>query len=161
MLVDMLVGGEDPLSMARYCLSQFAASLVEAWTPEEERAVVGQAARQNMTMVDHAIIGDYDLVLWKAPPGAVVGYLVSINNSGHNPLNKAEQISKFKGKAVPLTKLKAQINTWLEAYDTLVIGSYVSKRNILYMKLFKRLFPDRNIKSFYTGDYQYGFSISK
>ena len=99
MLVDQLVGNEDPFGLARYCLSQFAASLVEAWTPEEERKAVGDAAKHGMTMVDHAVIGNYDLVLWKSPPGVMVGYAVSINNSGHSPadsVSRAQLVQKIE-----------------------------------------------------------------
>lgn len=163
MLVDMLIGGDDPLCMARYLLSQHAAAIIEAWSPEEKRVIVGQAARSGMRIIDHAIIGDYDLVLWLSPElaGCPHDYLVSINNAGNNPLDAATQQTKFKGKHTPLAELKNQIDIWLDLYGSLVIGSYVPKRNILYLKLFKRLFPGRVVSSYYTGDYKYGFRISK
>ena len=112
-------------------------------------------------MIDHAIIGDYDLVLWKAPEAAGSGCLVSINNSGHSPVDKDTQLKKFKGQQAPLVELKAKLNQWIDTHDSLIIGSYIEKRNILYLKLFKRLFPERKIESYYTGDFKYGFSISK
>ena len=161
MLVDQLVGNEDPFGLARYCLSQFAASLVEAWTPEEERKAVGDAAKHGMTMVDHAVIGNYDLVLWKSPPGVMVGYAVSINNSGHSPADKDTQLSKFHGEVAPLTQLRAKINEWIDLHGTLVVGSYVPKRNALYLKLIRRMFPERKIASYYSDDFSHGFSISK
>ena len=166
MLIDMLIGedrGEDPLRMARWTLSEFVITLLEAWTPEDKKRVVIQGAGRGMTLVDHAVIGDYDLALWHADREGDIykPYMVSINNSGHSPLDPDAQLKKFKGKQAPLVELKAKINQWIDAYDSLIIGSIVPKRNVLYLKLFKHMFPERKINSYYTGDYTYGFRISK
>ena len=165
-LVDMLIGedeGKDPLCMARWVLSDFASSLVEAWTPEDKKRVTGQGAEMGMTLVDHAVIGDYDLVLWHAERIGDVyqPYTVSINNSRHSPLSKDDQTAKFKGGVAPITELRAKLNEWLDKYHSLLIGSYVAKKSLVYFKLFKRLFPECTLEPFHKGDLKYGFRITK
>lgn len=163
-LVEMLIYDVDPLGGSRYALSQFAARIFEAWAPEKKREIVRDAADQGNELVDHLVVGDYDLCLWKSP---VVGdekqaYLVSINNAQHDPLSPEAQQGSYKtGSTFPMMMIKEIVTRWARRYGALIIGSYIEERNSLYLKMFKRVFPTWTIKPYYGGDLRYGFKISR
>ena len=164
-VIERLTGGNDPFNLERLTARNIAASiLMEAWTPERRASIEAEALKNSTDMVDHLVIGDYDLTLWYTSKieGEPPCYLVSINNADHSPLDVAAQTTKQTGSAgqLPVAAIRAKLAEWADKYGTLVIGSAVPERNKMYLKLVKRLMPGYHFCPFFNS-YRYGFKLSK
>ena len=159
-----MVTKQDPFGMHSAALHQIPRALIEAWSPDKKREVVQQAARNSTDLVDHLVVGDYDLTLWhtRKMQGYDHAYLVSINNAQHNPLTAADQLGDFRATAsrLPLRAIKDKLVDWVDSYGPVFIGSYIPSRNALYKKLVKKLLPSYTISQIHPGDnYEHGFRL--
>jgi len=160
-LVETMLSGDDPFNLS---LAQAAwipvAIVIEAWTPERKREILRQANQLGYTSKEHEVIADYDLSLWHTDKLGFPAYVVGINTGQHNPLEFGVQVVKqLAGRALPLHAIKKILERWIHDYGSLVVGSVVSERNELYLRLVRHLFPDMSIEPYYGNDFRYGFKI--
>lgn len=156
-LMEMMVYDLDAICQARWSLSSFVEKLAEAWSSDKKDEVINQGKKRNLRLVDHAIIGDYDLCLWQEKDA---DHYVSINNAQHSPLSPEAQQGKFASRYLtfPTNMIKEILSKWTRTYGVLIIGSCIESRNRSYYKMAKRMFPDRKIEP-YNDDFKYGFKL--
>ena len=164
-VIERLIRGDDPFNLERLAARNFAASIImEAWTPERRASIEAEALKNSMAMVDHLVIGDYDLALWYTSKieGEPPCYLVSINNADHSPLDVVAQTTKQTGSAgqLPVAAIRTKLTEWVAKYGTVVVGSTVPERNPMYAKMVRRLMPGYRMGAF-VGSYVYGFKLSE
>lgn len=138
--------------------------LAEAWTPERKKQIEVIAATRGSKLVDHFVVGDYDLALWhveETDEGPV--YVVSINNAQFNPVDPNEQQQKHPESAgtPPLRKIAEKLKAWVQKYGSVIVGSVVPERNDQYRRILQKLMPEFTISPYHQDDFRYGFRLSK
>jgi len=134
--------------------------LYEAWSPERKEEIIKHGRELGYGLVEHAVIGEYDLTLWHSdktePP-----YLVALNSAYHDPLNHDTQEQKqVAGRGMAIKTMKRVLFGWVQEYGPLVIGSVMTEQTARYLRLVRKMFPTANIKSWYSKDFQHGFTLS-
>ena len=132
-------------------------TLVEAWDSGGEAAALKSAEEQGYEKVERKTFGDYDVVLWFYPPKKL--YFVSINSGNLNPFSIDAQQSKPTPGAFPFKAVGDQADTWIDQFESLVIGSAVPERNKQYMRFIKR--KKYHFVPFYGNDCSYGAIVSR
>ncbi len=165
-IIELVVTDQDPFNVMKMLAADMPVCiLAEAWSPEARNKVIAQADGMGYTLQDHLIIGDYDLALWYTNriPGNPDAYVVSINNAEHNPLSKEAQQTDYVNTArqPPLVAIKRKVSSWIEQHGGVIIGSVMTDRNQLYLKMFRRLFPGYRFAPFHGESFKYGFRLSK
>jgi len=125
-------------------LSELAEAILgEAWTEQRKAEMVAKFTERGFTSVDHRVIGDYDLILWKCTKaGASLGtYSVSINSGQHDPGDFRTQSTKQAGKTT--AALSGVINAlieWVELYGKILIASVDYRKLKHYRSILSRYF---------------------
>ena len=160
-LVERMLTGEDPFNVVFWAAGAIPVFIVtEAWTQERKAEIRQYGQQMGYMLVEHAVIGDYDLTLWHTEKIEYPGYVVGINSGQHNPLEREAQVTKqTAGGHISLRMVQRTVAGWLHDYGPLVIGSVVPERNESYLLMLKKLFPEAKFEPFYAGDFRDGFRI--
>lgn len=165
-IVEEAISGPDPFNISKAAAAEFPVIiLAESWSPDKRKEIISRAQESGYGMVDHLIVGDYDLVLWHTDkiqnnPNA---YVVSINNAEHDPLSAEAQKTKQVDttQSLPRDTIKEKVAAWVDKYGSVIIGSVMTERNFRYLKMFKRMFPGYTFLPYYKNDLKFGFRLSK
>ena len=161
-LVEKMLTHEDPFNVAFWGAGSIPVFIVtETWTRERKEEIRQHGQQMGYTLIEHAVIADYDLTLWHTDKVMYPGYVVGINNGQHNPLERSAQVTKqTAGSHIPLRTIQRMVAGWLHDYGPLVVGSVVPERNDAYLRMFKQMFPAAKLEPFFGDDFRYGFRVS-
>ena len=101
--------------------------ILEAWSPESKDRIVQDNARKGVRLIDHVVLDDYDLTLWKVPvnPAKVLSapsgvlWSVAVNSEQHDPTQLATQHAKFPGSSLrhtPASSFVQVLRDWIADY---------------------------------------------
>jgi hypothetical protein len=164
-VVKQTVGNHDGLGRYRVASAMIPARIIaEAWSPERKAAITDTQRLLGNHLVDHLVVGDYDLCLWhtKEIEEHPHLYTVSINNAEHDPNDPTTQTQRVNvrgGYRSPRREIVNKLMTWVGDYGTLVVGSVLPERNATYLKILQRWLPGYRFSPWYHGDPRYGFKI--
>lgn len=139
--------------------------LLEAWTPERKSEIVAAnaAKKDRIILIDHAVLDNYDLTLWKIEsdkePFAPFFYAVSLNSEQHDPTDAATQVVKIPGSSLrhlPVSSIADVLRRWVGDYGEVVVGSVNPRKMRAYRRLLKDTFTIRDL----PGGSDQGFYIS-
>ncbi len=160
-LVETLLSARDPFNLALWQAGWIPLFIVmEAWTPERKREVISQAANLGCRYVEHIQSGDYDISLWWSTDLSC--HVVGINNGQHSPFEAEAQTTRQLDTVshLPLGAIRRTLQSWLDEYGPLIVGSVVPERNEFYLRLVKRLLPGALYEPYHQNDFRYGFRLS-
>jgi hypothetical protein len=163
-LIEAAVSGRDGFGIHRLSAAAIPKWIIsEAWSPERKKQIRDQATTEGFHLVDHLVIGDYDLALWHTTKldGYQHAYMVSINNAEHDPNDEETQKTPFKTSTrLPMRAIKSKLVEWVRDYGTLIVGSVLAERNQLYLAMVRKMLPGYKIEPYYGGNFAYGFKIT-
>ncbi len=127
-------------------LSLYAVSIgkvLEAWSQERKSEIIRKNAARGLVLLDHAVLDDYDLALWRVPVDldfAPTGILhaVSINSEEHDPTERDVQMVKFPGSSLrhlPVASISDILRGWIRDYGKLAIGTAELRKLNIYRRL--------------------------
>ena len=128
----------------------------EAWLKSTKEEIVRDAAVKGYELTAHVQIGDYDVALWRYKEDF---YAVSINSGQLNPLNPDDQLSKPAPGPFPFKAVAEQLDTWINKYDEVVVGSFDVEKTKKYLGVLNRM--GYRFAPFYGNDYRYGAIVSR
>ena len=137
--------------------------LLEAWTQQSKQQIVSKNADKGITLIDHVVLDDYDLSLWRVPvvtdfkPSGVL-YAVAINSEQHGPTEEAPQRIHFPGSSLrhlPVTSVAKVLRNWIETHGKLAIGTVERSK----LNAYRRILRDFKITDMSSEDPNYGFFI--
>ena len=164
-LLEDLVLRDDGFGIARLNATLIPESIVtEAWSPEKKEQMIKKGDGLGFHMVDHVITGDYDLALWHTSKleGYPHAYVVSINNAERDPLDAANQKTKFATHTqFHLNDIKAKLAEWVNDYGSVLIGSVDTTRNERYYRLIARTMRGYKLSPYWQNNLRYGFKLEK
>ena len=136
--------GDNVWQTGDLSLRRQLAIIIEAWTDGTKNIIVNKMAGKG-DIVDHAVFGDYDLVLWKVhgvdtgldPRGFM--FAISINSGQNDPTDPNTQRVKFPGTFIghiPGSSMTEILQKWIDSYGRIAVGTVdfsklQSYRNIL------------------------------
>jgi hypothetical protein len=135
-LVKALTFMDDPFGMSRVSTIMIL-EMLEAWTPEKKDEIV-KAMADRANLVDHVVIGDYDLVLWHYRE--MNEYAASINSGQEDPTTVIGQKRRPPAGHVDWYDVVSQLQTWVRQHGRILIGSTVKERTNKYRRLLNRHF---------------------
>lgn len=119
--------------------------------------------------MDHVVLDDYDLSLWKIPahkdidPGGIL-YVVSLNSEQHDPGDEKEQRTKFPGTSarhLPYTTVVRVLRDWVKHYGKIAVGSLTVKKLSAYRVFLQNKMPECTFTDMVSGEPDYGFFIGE
>lgn len=141
------------------------AVIMEAWTQGRKEEIVNKM-RGKGDIIDHAVFGDYDLVLWKIdgvdpdldPRGFM--YAISLNSGQNDPTDPATQRVKFPGTFIghiPGSSMVEVLRKWVDRYGKIAVGTTALQKLDSYRRILSHSF---NTSDVVLGKPRQGFYVS-
>lgn len=129
-------------------ISDLARSMLgEAWSDKRKKEVEDEMVRRGLALVDHRVLSDYDLALWRGTGGLLAGvYTVSINNGQYDPGDYFTQKfgRSYKPDAPALRSKNAEIlkilHEWATKYGKIFVSSVDADKLKAYRRILSRDF---------------------
>lgn len=151
---------DDPFNIDKVNMMLLLSSITEAWSRKRKDEIVAKEKAKGHELVEHAIMGEYDLTLWRVPTHDGVYLLVALNGGQADPTDiSAQQYTAQTYGQIPWQTISRQIAKWVDAYGSVVVGSAVEAKTKRYLKWLTRL--GYRLVPFMASDYRYGAVISK
>jgi hypothetical protein len=131
---------DDPFCVARMFALQAVEQLLldEAWTPERKAEIVQRMSDDKKELVEHTVIGDYDLTLWHY---TVSGwYVVGLNSGQEDPTTMLGQERKPKSSYLAWNKVVSILRQWVLVHGKIIVGSSHPEKTEAYRRLLTRYF---------------------
>jgi len=117
--------------------------ILEAWSDHRKVEIVKKNDRKGIKLIDHVVIGDYDITLWRVPVetdfySTGILWAVSINSDQHDPSDANVQTLKFPGSSLrhlPADSISEVFRGWIEEYGKLAVGTVSLDRLLLYRRI--------------------------
>jgi hypothetical protein len=137
-MADKLRFMDDVHGANRVTAYQVIQDLVEAWTPERKAEMIRSMASRDADLVEHAVIGDYDLTLWFYRRFEL--YAASLNSGQEDPLSLDGQAKNPKPQALKWISVVSRLQDWVKTYGRILVGSTDSAKTEQYRRLLARHF---------------------
>jgi len=154
------------MMVMRCQLGMMVTRILESWTEARKKEIVDRMAARKTELMDHVVLSDYDLTLWRVPvnkdfyPSGVL-FSVAINSEQHDPHDEKEQHTHFPGSSLrhlPFTSIKSVLQKWIGDYGQLAIGSVERHKLHAYKRMLEK--SGFKIEPMFSDNFDYGFFVS-
>lgn len=165
-LEKMCMGGDDAWQSSMLGLRAQLNRILESWSAERKKEIVDRESKRGKELIDHAVLGDYDVVLWKIPCHAdfvpeKFFYTVSINSGQSDPNDPDTQRVRFPGTMIGHMPGKSMLETlagWVDSYGHIAVGTVALDKLRKYRVMLSKYFSVEPFDKDYPD--QSGFWIS-
>jgi hypothetical protein len=150
-------------------VASIASKVVAAVDPEQKQRVLNHAEDKGLELVDHKVVGDFDLALFHYRNThlfpAAPDYIVALSSGPHDPFDDAiiqetQRTTNYSPIKQSLSEVAQILEGWLVTYGKLAAGSANKRKQDLYRLILSKLLPLRSFELAVDPDHpEFGFYI--